>query len=207
MVESYDCIGDGDCSYSWLDELLCEYVDGTMDRAVRQAFEEYLHTDPVLAQQVERLRCTRTLLCRHGCQVHAPQGLQARVRRRLAWEMMRPQPPYFPRAASRLDAFVAVGSVAAAVVMVSLLVGAVLLAEQPSSVADRTLAPDVVRHEARAGWQPATMTPLWGRRPHDVPSFVRPAAPVLLPLASPNGQTQPAGLQRTGVAPWFFRAM
>ncbi len=199
MAESYHCIGDGDCSYSWLDELLCEYVDGTMDRAVRQAFEECLHTDPVLAQQVERLRCTRTLLCRHGCQVLASQGLQARVRRRLAWEMMRPQP--FPRAASRLNAFVAVGSVAAAVVMVSLLVGAVLLAEQPSSVADRTLAPDVVRHEARAGWQPATMTPLWGRRPPDVPSFVRPAAPVLLPLASENGQPQGAGLQRTGVAP------
>ena len=199
MAERYDCIGDGDCSYSWLDEWLCEYVDGTMDRVVRQAFEEYLHTDPVLAQQVECLRCTRTLLCRHGCQVHAPQGLQARVRRRLAWEMMRPQPPYFPRAASRLDAFVAVGSVAAAVVMVSLLVGAVLLAEQPSSVADRTLAPDVVRHEART--QPATMTPLWGRRPPGVPSFVRPATPVLLPLASENGQPQGAALQRTGVAP------
>ena len=197
MAERYDCIGDGDCSYSWLDELLCEYVDGTMDRAVRQAFEEYLHTDPVLAQQVECLRCTRTLLCRHGCQVHAPQGLQARVRRRLAWAMMRPQP--FPRAASRLNALVAVGSVAAAVVMVSLLVGAVLLAEQPSSVADRTLVPDVVRHEART--QPATMTPLWGRRPPDVPSFVRPAAPVLLPLASENGQPQGAALQRTGVAP------
>ncbi len=195
MAESYDCIGDSDCSNSWLDELLCEYVDGTMDRAVRQAFEEYLHTDPVLAHQVECLRCTRTLLCRHGCQVHAPQGLQARVRRRLAWEMMRPQPLYFSRAASRLNALVAVGSVAAVVVMASLLVGAVLLAEQPSSV--RTLAPDVVRHEAR----PATMTPLWGQRPPDVPSFVRPTTPVLLPLASENGQPQRAGLQRTGVAP------
>ena len=199
MDESYDCTGDGDFSYSWLDELLCEYVDGTMDRAVRQAFEEYLHTDPVLAQQVECLRCTRTLLCRHGCQMHAPQGLQARVRRRLAWEMMRPQPLYFSRAASRLNAFVAVGSVAAAVVMASLLVGAVLLAEQPSSVTDQTLAPDVVRHQART--QPTTMTPLWGRRPPDVPSFVRPAAPVLLPLASENGQLQRTGLQRTGVAP------
>ena len=197
MAESYDCIGDGDCSYSWLDELLCEYVDGTMDRAVRQAFEEYLHTDPVLAQQVERLRCTRTLLCRHGCQVHAPQGLQARVRRRLAWEMMRPQPPYFPRVASRLGVFIAVGSVAAAVVMVSLLVGAALLTEKPSPVADTTLAPEVVS----AGKSPVPMTPLWGRRPHDVPSFVRPASPMLLPLASPNGQPQPAVLQRTGVAP------
>ena len=75
----------------------------------------------------------------------------------------------------------------------------VLLAEQPSSVTDQTLAPDVVRHQART--QPATMTPLWGRRPPDVPSFVRPAAPVLLLLASENGQPQRAGLQRTGVAP------
>ena len=199
MAEGYDCPGDGDCSYSWLDELLCEYVDGTMDRTVRQAFEEYLSTDPALARQVERLRCTRTLLCRHGCQIHAPEGLQARVRRRLAREMMRPQPPYFPRAASRLGVFVAVGSVVAAVVMGSLLVGAVLLAEPSSSVADQR--PDVVRHEARAGWQPAAMTPLWQRRPHHGPSFVHPSAPRLLPLASPNGQLQPAGLQRTGVAP------
>lgn len=201
MAESYDCMGDGDCSYSWLDELLCEYVDGTMDRAVRQAFEEYLRTDPVLAEQVERLRCTRTLLCRHGCQVHAPQGLQARVRRRLAWEMMRPQPPYFPQVAARLGAFVAVGSVAAAVVMVSLLVGAVLLAEKPAPVADQSRTPDIVWNEARAGWQPATMTPLRGSRPHNVPSFVRPASPMLIPLGSPSGQPQPAVLQRTGVAP------
>ncbi len=202
MAESYDCIGDGDCSYSWLDELLCEYVDGTMDPAVRQAFEEYLGTDPVLAQQVECLRCTRTLLCRHGCQVRTPQGLQARVRRRLAWEMVHPQPPYFLQAASRLNAFVAVGSVVATVVMVSLLVGVVVVAEKPSPVADRTPAvPDVVWHETRAGWQPATMTPLSGRRPHGVPSFVRPTASMLLPLASPYGQPQPASLQRTGVAP------
>lgn len=202
MAQRYDCIGDGDCSYSWLDELLCEYVDGTMDATVRQAFEEYLDTDPVLAQQVDRLRCTRTLLCRHGCQVRTPRGLHARVRRRLAWEMVHDEPPYFSQAASRLGAFVAIGSVVAAAVMVSLLVGTAWLAEKPSPVADRTpTTPDVVWQAGRSDWQPAAMTPRWGRRPRGVPSFVRPAAPMLLPLASSEGQRQPAGLQRTSTAP------
>ncbi|WP_243664019.1 anti-sigma factor family protein [Rhodothermus marinus] len=59
-----------DCPFSDLDELLCEYVDGTMDPAVRQVFEEYLRTNPTLAHHVECLCRTRQLLCQHapaGC--------------------------------------------------------------------------------------------------------------------------------------------
>ncbi len=81
-----------DCPFSDLDELLCEYVDGTMDPAVRQVFEEYLRTNPTLAHHVECLCRTRQLLCQHGaCRLRAPDGFQARLRQRLAYEMMREQ--------------------------------------------------------------------------------------------------------------------
>ena len=81
-----------DCPFSDLDELLCEYVDGTMDPAVRQVFEEYLRTNPTLARHVECLCRTRQLLCQHGaCRLRAPDGFQARLRQRLAYEMMREQ--------------------------------------------------------------------------------------------------------------------
>ncbi len=67
---------------SWMDELLCEYVDGTMDRAVRAAFEECVECDTGLARQVRYLRCTRRLLCEH--RLRTPTGLRACVRRRLS---------------------------------------------------------------------------------------------------------------------------
>ena len=206
MAEGYQCTGNGDCSSSWLDELLCEYVDGTMDPAVRKAFEECLSTDPVLAQQVERLCRTRTLLCRHGCQVRAPHGLQARVRRRLAQEMMHPQPSYLSQAALRVGVYVAAGTVIAAVVMAGLLVGASWLAPQPATIADRPAVPPTVLPEHLGTYAPVTMTPLMGSPPLGVPSFIgQPAsAPLrLMPPASPlpGGALNSDPLQRTSGTP------
>lgn len=201
-------MGNGDCSHSWLDELLCEYVDGTMDPTVRVAFEECLSTDPVLRRQAECLRSTRTLLCRHGCQVRAPQGLQDRVRRRLAREMVHPPPPFFPQATLRLGMFVAAGSVLAIMVMIGMLVGAVWLAPQP--VADGAASP-ALRQQALGGLQPATMTtPVQGYTPLQAPTFAGQPAATPLRLTRPAarmpevflpGHLQHAGLQRTGVKP------
>lgn len=55
--------GDGPPSYEWLDEWLCEYVDGTMDPSLEAVFEEYVEANPELKAHVERLRQTRELLC------------------------------------------------------------------------------------------------------------------------------------------------
>jgi hypothetical protein len=80
------------CPFSDWDELLCEYVDGTMDPAVRQVFEEYLRANPAVAHYVACLCRTRQLLHQHGaCRLRAPEGFQARLRQRLACEMMREQ--------------------------------------------------------------------------------------------------------------------
>ena len=64
-----------------MDEILCEYVDGTMDRTVRLAFEECVRCDDHLARQVEGLASTRRLLREQRWRV--PAGLRERVRRRL----------------------------------------------------------------------------------------------------------------------------
>lgn len=56
---------DGTPSYDWLDEWLCEYVDGTMDPSLEAVFEKYVEANPELRAHVKRLRQTRELLC--GC--------------------------------------------------------------------------------------------------------------------------------------------
>jgi anti-sigma factor RsiW len=52
-----------DAPYQWLDEWLCEYVDGTMDPSLEAVFEQYVEANPELKAHVERLQKTRDLLC------------------------------------------------------------------------------------------------------------------------------------------------
>lgn len=70
---------DGDASYEWLDEWLCEYVDGTMDPSLEVVFEEYVEANPELKAHVQRLRQTRELL--GGCDFsdEPPASTQANV--------------------------------------------------------------------------------------------------------------------------------
>jgi hypothetical protein len=56
---------DGGARYEWLDEWLCEYVDGTMDPSLETVFEQYVEADPELKAHVQRLQQTRELL--RGC--------------------------------------------------------------------------------------------------------------------------------------------
>lgn len=65
-----------------MDEFLCEYIDGTMDYAVRAAFEECVERDSGLSNQVRHLRGTRRLL--HEYRLRTPRGLRARVQIRLS---------------------------------------------------------------------------------------------------------------------------
>jgi len=69
MAYSYD---DGDLSVTVppeLDEYICDYVDGTMDDAVRDAFEDYLAANPDVAAHVARLVQTTDMLraCADQC--------------------------------------------------------------------------------------------------------------------------------------------
>lgn len=99
-----------DGAYAELDEFLCEYVDGTMDAAVRAAFEEYLRLNPSLHEHVECLRATRSMLCRYGCRLRAPAALQQRLKERLGEEMMGAS-PVMPLVADRLSWIAGLSSV------------------------------------------------------------------------------------------------
>lgn len=71
-----------------LDEFLCEYVDGTMDPAVREAFEEFLEANPRLADHARCLCRTRNMLCSYGGR-HGRASLEAQIRHRVAFELER----------------------------------------------------------------------------------------------------------------------
>jgi hypothetical protein len=73
-----------------LDEFLVEYVDGTMDPVVREAFEEFMRVYPEVRAHVDCLASVRTELCKLGddCRCHAPPGFQDRLKRELACEEM-----------------------------------------------------------------------------------------------------------------------
>ena len=72
-----------------LDELLCEYVDGTMDPTVRVAFEEYLAVNPELARHARCLCETRVMLCSYGCRHPKEESIQDQIRKRIAGELVR----------------------------------------------------------------------------------------------------------------------
>ena len=91
MADGYQKAGEND--FADLDEWLCEYVDGTIDPVVCKALEEYMQLNPELASHVQRLRETRHLLCQYGCSYQAPRGLQPRLRRRLATEIIEESQP------------------------------------------------------------------------------------------------------------------
>lgn len=129
MCEGYHSAGDEEGTYSPLDELLCEYVDGTMDPVVREAFEEYLCAHPELRDHIECLRHTRSLLCRYGCSLHAPRGMQSRLRQQLAGEGVWGQPPGFDAVAERLGAAAGFTSAMVVVMLAGMLAGMAALTD------------------------------------------------------------------------------
>ena len=175
MAQSYCCSGNGDCASAWLDELLCEYVDGTMDRVVRKAFDECLRGDHVLAQQVERLRSTRWLLCQHRCR--APRDLCARVRQRLELEMLCAEAE--PRPAVGPGAYMAASSIIAAVLMAGIIAGANWFA--PANVAEGPL-PEFFSEQSV----------------HMTPVAMQPPGGLLFPVGASTAMLSPIGVERPG---------
>lgn len=109
-----------------------------MDPDVREVFEEYLEANPEIHEQAERLLRARALLCRHGCRRGAIRGVEARVRRRLACEMLHAESPIPPNTASHLGTVVTIASVAVVMLMAGMLVGVALNEESLHWPLDRT---------------------------------------------------------------------
>lgn len=159
MLEGY--CADGDCSCAWLDELFCEYVDGTMDPVVREVFEEYLADNPAMAAHAEQLRTARALLGSFGCRAQLAYGVQARVRRRIAHEILQSQPslPLAPTLTFRTVAGLASATVL--LLLAGMFAGTLISAELDETVAEvqteTATEQPVSRH--------AAMTPLASEAP------------------------------------------
>ena len=110
------------------DELLCEYVDGTMDPVVREVFDEYLLANPDVRDHVECLRSTRMLLCHYGCRCHAPRDLHDRLRRQITCDLINGKVPFYILVADRLRG--ATMSSAMALIMMLGLVGSFSLTQE-----------------------------------------------------------------------------
>lgn len=129
-----DTPDDGDVpSYEWLDEWLCEYVDGTMDPSLEAVFEKYVEANPELKAHIERLQKTRELLCNCGLPTDASSDVEDEVCREVACDVPRAKEvEEDKRVQGRpLAAFGRVSSVVAALI-VGFFVGAMVVGPLPS---------------------------------------------------------------------------
>ena len=139
MCEGYDH-PESDDRFANLNEFICDYVDGTMDRAARDAFKEYLRGNPELAAHVQALIEARQVLRR--CRCRAPRGFQSQLRRELAREELAPRPPLAAGLVPRLGKAVAVSSGLALLLLVGMWVGGSAVA--PSD-AERPILTEEIR--------------------------------------------------------------
>jgi hypothetical protein len=120
MAEGYNT--SDEAPHPAMDELLCEYVDGTMDASVRRVFEEFLAVNPDLAAHAQSLARIRALLCNYRCRLHAPGNFSHRLHRELTTEWMASMAPSKGDAAGRLRHVATLTSLAATITLMSLLV-------------------------------------------------------------------------------------
>jgi hypothetical protein len=176
-----DAPDDDEPTYEWLDEWLCEYVDGTMDPSLEAVFEKYVEANPELKAHVERLKETRELLCNCGLSAEPSEEMEAAIRRDVDGDEPPPLPSEAETAQNQpLAALGFVSSVAVALV-VGFLVGAMVVSPVPSgsssapSAADRSPTeterppPSLQRTQTTADWEdprvPLSLAPADSGRP------------------------------------------
>jgi hypothetical protein len=71
--------GDEEQPYCWINEWLCEYVDGTMNPALEAVFTSYVEANPDLKAHIEELQHTRNLLNQCGLPNDAPATHRAQT--------------------------------------------------------------------------------------------------------------------------------
>jgi len=136
-----------DAPYRWLDEWLCEYVDGTMDPSLEAVFEQYVEANPELKAHIERLQKTRDLLCQCSRLGDAPPDEEPDR----PSEPARPHPPSSPSSApddTRPTVVIGMVSSIAVALVVGFLAGATMvspsaftLSSASSPVEQTTTAP------------------------------------------------------------------
>jgi len=134
-----------DAPYEWLDEWLCEYVDGTMDPSLEAVFEQYVEANPELKAHVERLQETRELLCECGLSKEAPTELETEICTEVECDLLQSSMPLSEFIRNHSMATLGVVSSMAVALVVGFLVGATMVEPAPSP-----------RHSASPQEAPAT---------------------------------------------------
>ncbi len=137
---------DGTPSYEWLDEWLCEYVDGTMDPSLEAVFEEYVEANPELKAHIERLRQTRELLCNCDLPTEPSTEAQAEVCNEVECDMLESSASLSDVASERPVATLGLASSVAVALVIGFLAGSMYVAPPP--------APPVAESDA-AGAEPS----------------------------------------------------
>ena len=126
---------DGDdASYAWLDEWLCEYVDGTMDPSLKANFEKYIEANPELEAHIEQLNETRDLLGQRAGpkppskerRERVSKRVRSRVCRKVECEMLRSEESLGAILSDRSRAFIGIASSMAVALVVGVFTGALL---------------------------------------------------------------------------------
>lgn len=150
--------GGGEPSYEWIDEWLCEYVDGTMDPSLETVFEKYVEANPDLKAHVQRLQETRDLLCNCGLPgAPSSEEVEAEICREVESDVSedslgRDTDP------SRRHPVAAVGLISsvAAALIVGFLVGAMVVGPLPTDNGNAGTAPSSVATDTK----PTSVEPL-----------------------------------------------
>lgn len=126
--------GDGDdLPYEWLDEWLCEYVDGTMDPSLEAVFEQYVNANPELKAHVKRLRETRDLLCNCGLPEERSAEIETEVCTEVECDMLRSSAPLRTAVQNRPLAALGIVSSVTVALVVGFLVGATVMGPGPDA--------------------------------------------------------------------------
>lgn len=130
-----DVPGDGDeAPYKWLDEWLCEYVDGTMDPSLEAVFEQYVDANPDLKAHVKRLKQTRDLLCECGLPREPSETLESDICADVECDMMTSSTPVSDVVRARPLAAAGVVSSVAIALVIGFLVGATMVGPPSSTI-------------------------------------------------------------------------
>lgn len=172
---------DGDAPYEWLDEWLCEYVDGTMDPSLEAVFEQYVEANPELKAHIERLQETRNLLCDCGLSKEASPDLEAEICTEVECDMLQSDVSVSDAIWDRPLATFGVASSIAAALVVGFLVGATMVGPAPTSITHSSSPVDRVAPDTRP---PPTSRPV---QASDASSEVPPL--LLRHSASPFSET------------------
>jgi hypothetical protein len=177
--------GNDDAPYEWLDEWLCEYVDGTMDPSLEAVFEQYVEANPELKSHIQRLKETRKLLCECGLPGAPSDEVEDETCRDEERDTNPPSsPPLSTFLQDRPGAALGLASSVAVALVVGFLVGATV---DPTPSPPSMTAPSVSATETHISAPTHTFSPLSN-------------APLLHPSPAPDDSARaPSPLTKIGL--------